>query len=66
MNSTKYLVFIVMIIIWALTSYFFAAGNKQDGHSFATGWLVGTITFWTVISIYSMASIIAGGIALWS
>lgn len=62
----RYLVFLVMVMLWGITSFYFGKGNQQEGHSFAVGWLVGTITFWTVVSIYSMSQIIAGGIALWS
>lgn len=64
MNGVKYIVFILLFITWSLVSYFFAAGNQKEGNSFATGWMVGTLTFWSLIGIYSMAVIIAGVVQL--
>ena len=58
--ATQYLIFIVMVIIWFLVSYFFARGSQQEDKGFCAGWFVGTITFWTAISIYCMAATLGG------
>ena len=62
----RYLIFLVLAMLWGITSFYFAKGGEREQSSFVHGWLVGTVTFWTVISIYFLANYIAGGILLCS